>query len=432
MAKTRSTIREAALAFACAAFLAPCVRADDAPWREELRQLREENQQLRQQLQGQQQTIDSLSHKVDALGSSREPAAAVEPARSSSPGKVIISGEGGLAFFDSGSDGQFPNSEFRVDEAKLFLDAQVIERVYFFTELNITTRELMNTAVQFGELYVDFEEVSRLWGNDRLLNVRVGRLDIPFGEEYLSRDAIDNPLISHSVTDFWGVDEGVEIYGAVGRFDYVVAVQNGGADALRDFDADKSVAGRIGFQPSKAVRVSVSAMRTGDLDATDDFVSELWLGSGLVRSLGGMATTTKFHAEVAEADVQLRLPRGHVKAAGGYLHYDDDDTAANNERDVYFYYVEALLNITEKFYGVTRFSHILADGGFPIVGNGNFDEYFYEELTTELWRLSLGLGYRWSPNLVLKAEYSVDRGEELGGDKREDEDLFAAEVAFGF
>ena len=53
-------------------------------------------------------------------------------------------------------------------------------------------------------------------------------------------------------------------------------------------------------------------------------------------------------------------------------------------------------------------------------------------LTDELWRLSLGLGYRWNQNLLVKAEYSFERGKDLAGDKREHEDFFGVEAAFKF
>jgi hypothetical protein len=96
------------------------------------------------------------------------------------------------------------DAEFRIDEAKLFVEAPIWGDVYFYSELNLATREESNVALHLGELYLDFENVSQLWNCDRMLNLRIGRLDIPFGEEYLTRDAIDNPLISHSLVDFWG------------------------------------------------------------------------------------------------------------------------------------------------------------------------------------------------------------------------------------
>jgi len=88
--------------------------------------------------------------------------------------------------------------------------------------------------------------------------------------------------------------------------------------------------------------------------------------------------------------------------------------------------------LPHKFYAAARFSEMMADQGFPIVGNGNFGDYFFDTLSTELWRLSLGLGYRFSDRLIVKTEYSFERGKEVGGDARDEEDFFGTEAAFRF
>ncbi|MBI2925567.1 MAG: response regulator [Verrucomicrobia bacterium] len=305
----------------------------------QLQELRRQNEQLQQQLLQQQELIEKLTEKVSRLEGAEERRAADSASLKEGAGvpsadrgllggplkagNVVLSGEAGLAFFRSEAGGHFPNNEFRVDEAKLFLDARVWKDVFFFTELNLTQREEQNEDVRLGEIYVDFEDVSQLWGKERWLNLRVGRLDIPFGEEYLARDAIDNPLISHSLSDLWGVDEGVELYGSAGRFQYVLAVQNGGRPTLRDFTSDKAVVGRVGYDPNRWLHLSLSALRTGDLDVKNDRMSELWFGNGFIRALGPAATTTRFHADLAEGDVQARWRRGHVKSAGGYLRTGD-------------------------------------------------------------------------------------------------------------
>jgi len=121
-----------------------------------------------------------------------------------------------------------------------------------------------------------------------------------------------------------------------------------------------------------------------------------------------------------------------LKAFGGYVDYGDNDPAGNNHRDVYYYSVEAVHDILPKFYGAARFSQIFANHGFPIVGNGNFGTYFFGPLTDEIWRLSLGLGYRFSPNLIFKGEYSFERGNQVNGNTRDEEDLFAVEAAYRF
>lgn len=74
----------------------------------------------------------------------------------------------------------------------------------------------------------------------------------------------------------------------------------------------------------------------------------------------------------------------------------------------------------------------MAPGGMPLVGAGEFGRRFFGNLTDELTRLSLGLGYRWSRDLVFKVEYSLNRGSELGGRARDKEDLFGAEIGFRF
>jgi hypothetical protein len=414
---------------------------DEAETQKQLQQLHEQNEALRQQMRKQQELIDELNRKVSSIQAADDERKAGRntmkedgDARSSSPsgfslGKVHLSGEGAVGFFNSQSHGQFPNKEFRVDEAKLFIEAPIWNEVYFFSEINVFSRE--EGMLRAGELYVDAENLSRLWNRDGQVNLRLGRIDIPFGEEYLSRDAIDNPLISHSIMDLWGVDEGVEFYGAFNKLQYVLAVQNGGHDAFRDFNGDKSVALRVGLDPARWLHLSASAMRTGELDVNQDGVSELWLGPGLIRSLGS-ANTTLFHANLLEGDVYLKFPRTTLKAAGGVLQYDDNDPLARNHRSVYYYYVEGTQKIYKGFYAAARWSQVFADRGFPIVGNGDVNEYFSEELTKRLWLLSLGLGYRWSDQLVLKAEYSFERGRELDGTRRNRENLFAITAAFAF
>jgi hypothetical protein len=407
-----------------------------------LRELRQQNQLLQEQLKRQQQFIDDLTRKVSALESTspeRKSAEvpSLEPARESwrsaidsALGKVHLSGEGGIGFFESQSHGQSPNSEFRVDEAKLFVEAPIWGEVYFFSELNLFQREDPEFNIRPGELYLDFENLSRFWKQDGQLNLRLGRIDIPFGEEYLTRDAIDNPLISHSIMDFWGVDEGVELYGELKKFQYVIAVQNGGHNAFRDFTGDKAVTVRLGYNPRPWLHLSVSGMRTGSLDARSDGVSELWLGSGLVYSLGS-TNTTRFEANVLQGDLQLTFPRTTFKASGGVLEYRDNDPQADNERHVVYYSLEATQQLYRGLYAAARWSQAFAPGGFPLIGNGNVGNYFMTP-TRDLSLLSLGLGYRWSKQLVVKAEYAHGFGREMSGDARSHEDLIAAMAAFAF
>jgi hypothetical protein len=432
-----SSFAPTCLLFATGLFLgALWARADDVGLEEQVRLLREQNSILQKQVQQQGGAIDSLVQKVKKLESAnaaRENEAMENAATVQSGfnlGKVNISGEGGVAFFNTGSDGFAPHSDFRVDEARLFVEAPVWRDVYFYGDVDLATHENTTLNLFLGELYLDFENVSQLWGQENQLNVRAGRINVPFGEEYLERNAIDNPLVTHSVSDLWGFDPGVELYGQVKKFSYVVAVQNGGVSGVQDFNGDKSVAGRIGFDPNKHWHFSVSGMRTGDLDANKDFLSAEWFGTGFFQSLGS-AATTKFHANLAQGDVRARWKSGHVGAFGGYARYGDDDPTAANGRNISYFSVEGVQNLPKKFYAAARFSEILAAKGVPIMGYGN-GSYFSGNWTTQLWRLSLGLGYRFSDRLVIKTEYSFERGRELSGGLRDHEDFFGTEAAFKF
>jgi len=417
-------------------FCAAPSRADDTNLEKQIQLLQQQNSILQQQLQKQNDSLESLTRKVqdlEAAGAEKENST-LENAPSKGGfnlGKVNLSGEGGVALFKTGSEGFAPQSDFRVDEARLFVEAPIWQEVYFYGDVDLATRENNNLNTQLGELYLDFQDVSQLWGRDNQFNIRAGRMNIPFGEEYLSRNAIDNPLISHSLSDMWGFDPGVEIYGALNKFSYVLAVQNGsGANGVQDFSGDKSVAGRIGFDPNRHWYFSVSGMRTGDVSAQKDFTSAEWFGTGFFQSLGS-PTTTKFHANIVEGDATARWNGGHVSAFGGYARYGDNDPAADNGRDIIYYSVEGVQDLPKKFYAAARFSEIYSAKGVPIVGYGNSAEYF-SDLTQELWRLSLGIGYRFSDRLVIKTEYSFERGREIDGESRNHEDFFGTEADFKF
>jgi hypothetical protein len=420
-----------------AIFLAACASLVSAPAQsieERLQALESQNRSLREQLATQQTTIDNLKRRLENSSQPAEttPASDEPKKRGLNLGSVHLSGEGGVGYFHTGNEGQYPQGSFRVDEAKLFLEAPIWEGTYFFSELDLVTREANDEFFHLGELYVDFENVLRHWTDKNWLSIRAGRVDIPFGEEYTTRDVIDNPLISRSLSDLWGVDEGIELYGGAFGFDYAMAVQNGGHPTLRDFTSDKSVAGRIGYNFGQRARVSFSGIRTGRLSVADDKMSELWFGSGFFRGLGIPPETTSYQADVFELDAQTFWKSGHLKLAGGYFEYADNNRNTDQKRDGYYYYIEGVQNLTKKLYGATRFSQIHSAEGMPLVGYGDFGKYFFGPLTRDLWRLSIGLGYKFNESLVAKIEYTLEQGELANGSARDHSNFVGAELGFKF
>jgi Phosphate-selective porin O and P len=410
-------------------------RAGDTNLEAQVQLLSEQNAMLQQQLEKQSRSLDALTQKVqglEAVNTEHENTTSENPAPTKGGfnfGRVVLSGEGSVGFQKTGAQGFSPNSSFTVQEARLFLDAPVWKDVYFYTEVDLATPEQNNTQVYLGELYVDFENVSQLWGRDDQLCVRAGRMNVPFGEEYLNRYAINNPLILNSVSDLWAVDPGLEIYGALGKFSYVVAVQNGGGNGVRDDNDDKSVAGRISFDPNAHWHFSVSGMRTGNVPAQNFSTSAEWFGNGFFQSIGSSATTT-FHVNAVELDLTARWGSGYVKAFGGYAQYGDNDPTSGNGRNIFYYSAEVVQDLPKNLYAVTRFSEAIAANGYPIMGNGSGD--YFSALTTDLWRLSLGIGYRFSDRLIIKTEYSFEGGQQVNGNSRNQENYFGAEIAFKF
>jgi len=434
-------------------FLAACffslnsrlVAQDAEELKKEIEELRQQNRLLQQQLQQQREMIDQLSSNVSGLVQTNEQRqtdlralkasvenlpAPPEKSKGLSLGNVLISGEGAVGIFDSQSAGRYAHAPFRVDEARLFVDAPLWEDVYFYGEVDLQTREeqVDDEGVYLGELYLQWENLGKFWDQDQMLNARLGQFYTPFGEEYQNRFAIDNALISHSLSDLWGLNAGLELYGSYKHLSYVVAVQDGGISTLTDYTSDKAVSGRIGYDPASWLHFSVSGMRTGHLSAANDMISGEWFGGGFFSPLNPTHATI-FQASMAEADVQAKWKGGYVRLAGGYADTDDNDATADDHRDIYYYYAEALQRLAPKFYAAARWSQIIAPGGYPILADTTTFPFLS---TSDIWRMSLGLGYRFNDHLLFKAEYSFEQGRLSTGGFRDHENLFAAEAAFKF
>lgn len=435
-------LRRRLLAFVSVALaLLPNTFADDLEQR--LATLAEQNQTLLELAQQQQAQIAELHSRLDAQASevaeqeaaitelqeTSFPASQVAPARGND--RVIISGEAGLAFFAGEANNEFSNEEFRVDDARLTVEAQIHRNAYLVSTLELFRRESGNESVEVGSLFLDVENI---FGPDygRLFNLRLGRFDIPFGEEYLDRYVMENPLISHSVSDLWGIDQGIELFGDQGGFSYALAIQNGGTPLLRDFDSDKSIAGRASYQFSENFRFSASLMRTGDLDVAGDAQSELWIGNVVFLSLGS-AQTTKFWADLAELDFTYQWDGGALTGYYGQAWYDNNDPLGDSSRDFEFYSIEARQELGDRFYAAARYSAMEVDGGYPFSGNGDRNIYLYGGILTEkLERLSVGFGYWPFQDVVFKLEYTFENGEQTNGEDRSDTDQIAAEVGVRF
>src|SRR5688500_11380786 len=121
---------------AVAAATAPAIiGADSASLEDRLNALEAQNRRLQAELAEQKATVEHLKSRVAPASTSADLDLEVPNPSALKFGQLHISGEGGVAYFHTGSDGQYPGGSFRVDEAKLFVEAPLWESTYIFVKL---------------------------------------------------------------------------------------------------------------------------------------------------------------------------------------------------------------------------------------------------------------------------------------------------------
>jgi hypothetical protein len=154
------------------------LRADTTNLSDEVRLLREENALLQKQVRQQGEQLNALTEKVAGLESSRQIAGGndqPQPGSRTGLGQLHFGLEGGAGFVDTGKNGFSPNNKFRVDETRLFVEGPLYEDIYAFGEIVLAYPEDPGANAELGELYVEFENLSKLWGKDDQLNARPAR-----------------------------------------------------------------------------------------------------------------------------------------------------------------------------------------------------------------------------------------------------------------
>ena len=79
-------------------------------------------------------------------------------------------------------------------------------------------------TIQTGEAYLHFRDLPL---GKQSIGFKAGRIDIPFGEDYLRQDSFDNPLITHSAAWPYGWDEGFLLYGKYHGLGWVTSITDG-------------------------------------------------------------------------------------------------------------------------------------------------------------------------------------------------------------
>ena len=324
-----------------------------------------------------------------------------------------FTGFGAFAYIDSGETGTRPEGGFLVKETSLFLDAAVWEDVSFFVELQ--TNRLGKDDQKFvrtGEVHAHFRD---LWGpdSDHPLGLKVGRVDIPFGEEYLHQDASDNPLISTSAAYPYGFDEGIVLYGSVGGLGWIAAITDGtDARSLED-DAAKAVNLKLHGQPTAALYISGSFMRNGNATKSAfEFGGSHFEPVGAShRSFAGVSPSAVVNATLYQLDAEYAFT--DRLTASGFVGWSTvDDTEDLFDRDLAWFALEPRMSVSDNAWTVLRYSEIGTydssrgyhfDGKTTAGGNATFG---YD--TQRFRRLSVGAGWRPNPRVIVKGEVGYD------------------------
>ena len=424
----------------------------------ELQRLKERHDAMQRNLERQQQALDEILRRASALAEDPAAGVPVSPAASaatpaplttpppaestlvrderplrveSSAGPVgnstrplRLGGHVAIAARRAERSGRFEGNSLRVDEVRLQVTGEITPRVLASGELEALTRERYKRGMRAGELYLEVAP----FGVRTYVRLRAGRIDVPFGREHLRRDATENPLISHSAADIRGIDEGVQLQGLIGRWDWALALQNGHHRPAANLLAARTQTLRIGYLPAPHLRLGASALRTARLPQIDGEGGPLWVANIPLRRLPG-STAHTVRAGGLTADIEFSWRGGRVAAEAGAVRYEDDDPRRAIRRELPFLSLEGVQQLGAKSIVAARYSRISTAAGFHFPGDGRADD---SRLTVVLERFSVGVGYVPVSGLNLKLEHSLNFGRRVGGAERTDENQTAAEAVLRF
>lgn len=316
---------------------------------------------------------------------------------------------------------QFSQGKFNIKEASLFFEATVWEDVSAYVEWMAVQLDheqatvTGNAAVadqdagQVAEVYINLQNVLKHVKDD-LLGIKIGRMDIPFGDEYLWSDSTDNPLITHSVIWPYGWDEGIVFYGKYEGLNYVAGIMDGNSNRNTDDHASKSLSLKL-YGDLGPLYLSGSYLDNGKTAQ-----SELTYAWSRFTPVTG-TTSTFVDAKAFDFNARYTFGSlGYLNLNYGQAYIEDFGNCCNDRRFKYFA-AEPLFNVSDNFYLVLRYSTIGTNDhakGYTFDGkphaNGNNLLGFN---TRSLSRYAIGLGYHLNAMTKIKLEASKDKFQTI-------------------
>lgn len=356
---------------------------------------------------------------------------------------IEIHGFGAAGYYDTGSAATRDYGGFEIKESSLFVEADVWQDIAFFLEIQANRLGKDDQLfLRTGEVYAHFRDIEL--GEIPAFGVKVGRIDIPFGEEYLWQDSIDNPLITNSAAYPYGWDEGVLIYSGFKGLNWILAVTDGTDARSKEENSDKAVNLKLYGNPLESLYLSSSFMYNGDASK-----SAIEFGGSHFRPVGashqssvGSSSSDQVESAMVELDAKYSFHSaafdGYLAASLGAASQDDNDSFF--DRDFFWFSIEPFVSYKNTWYAVARYSEIGTydaaegyhfDGKTFAAGNNAFG---YD--TRRFRRLALGLGWTPNPHVRAKLEIGQDWFDLIDSSalsaNNSDRKFIGAEVAVGF
>lgn len=316
-------------------------------------------------------------------------------------------------YIHTGSEGIRPRGAAVLRQASLFVRAEVQEKVSFFLELRGPRFPSNNNDMSAHEVYAQFHDIVALEADD-FVSLKVGRVDIPFGQYYLQEDAVDNALITYPVALPYGIDEGVVAYGQYRGIDWAAAFLEGNYSGSDQQGSAKCGVLRVSGKPSDTWTFTASGLASGGSPASALCFSGATLSPVGARGSSSLGNSPTSRVEVAAyvLDAQWKSDaHGSVQLSAGQAFVRDDVSQFN--REIIWASFEPMIRLSEDVQCIFRWSEV-----------GTFDSdkgYLFRALPTSDGAASFGydtkraqrlsLGARWaiSPRVTLKAEIGRDR-----------------------
>ncbi len=328
----------------------------------------------------------------------------------------------------------------------LFLDAQIGSHLYLFVQSRVdrgfdpSSEGLTMRLDEYAVRYSPFD--------DGRLNFQIGKFAPVFGSWIARHLSWENPFITAPLPyDYITAASDIEIQRtradfigsqSEGVYEYNPIVWNAA------YGTGASVAGRIGkFEYAAEVKNSAPTSRTDSWDLSDRGLehptvnARLGLRPNHLWKLGVSAS----YGPYLRQETQAALPAGRsigdyhqiflaqdISFAWHHLQLWTEVFQARFEvpnvgnADTLAWYLEAKYKFTPQFFAALRWNQQL----FNTIPN---DFGGFERWSRDMWRIDFALGYRFSPNMQIKLQHSLEH--ETSG-PRNYRNIFAAQFTMRF